>query len=39
MIFTSEVIQILQQLLLSSKVQGKCVEGVSQVYLRDQHLG
>lgn len=29
MIFTSEVIQVLQQLLLSSEVQGKGVEGVS----------
>lgn len=37
--FTCEVVQTLQQLLLSSEVQGKSVEGVRKVYLGDQHLG
>lgn len=35
---TSQVIQILQHLFLSGKVQGKGVEGVRQMDLWDQHL-
>lgn len=36
---TCEIIQILQQLLLSGEVQREGVEGVRQVHLGDQHLG
>lgn len=37
--FTSEIIQVFQQLLLSAKVQGKSIKSVRQVNLRDQYLG